>query len=330
MISIIIPIYNIEQYVSTCVESVLAQTYGDIEIILVEDGSTDNSGRICDEFASLDNRIKVIHKNNGGLSSARNAGIDIAAGEYIYFVDGDDLIHPQCIERLLDCINRYEADIAVCKTNSFLDEKSINYNVIGNSVIASTGEEMCRRLLYGLNDSGNVIAWNKLYKRELFEDVRYPEGLVYEDVATTHELYWKANKVAYLKDELAFYRSKRKGSITHSDNKKYRDLIIASQKRIAFFEINCPLLAMQCQYLLCNEYTRIIKETKDPVETASLKREQGILLKKLLRGDISIGKKILAYIATNLPFIWLSMDRLKRIVHVIKTWKRKSISALSA
>ena len=327
-VSIIIPIYNIAEYVSLCVDSVLLQTYKEIEIILVDDGSTDASSEICDNYAALDERIRVIHRNNGGLSAARNSGIDIASGEYIYFVDGDDLIHPECIERLLESAVRNNADISSCSTNSFLEEKKIDYSVVGKGETICTGREMCQRLMLG-QDSCGVIAWNKLYKRYLFDDIRYPEGMVYEDVATTHRLLFKAEKVVFLKDELAFYRSKRTGSITHSGNKKYRDAIKASRMVIAFFEENNESgMADQGMYYLCNNYARMIHEKVNPSDVPNLKREQKELYCRIKRSNLSGKKKTLSFIATYLPILWLLADSAKRTFNIIREWKGNSLKIL--
>ena len=331
-VSVIIPIYNIESFCSACIESVINQTYGDLEIILVDDGSTDNCPQICDNYSKLDKRIEVIHRENGGLSAARNSGIDIATGDYIYFVDGDDLVHPECIERLVDCVTKSSADVAICATNAFLNEKRIDYSIVGMGSDIYTGREMCRRLMYGMDSSDDVIAWNKLYKCELFENVRYPEGMVYEDTATTHKLLWVANKIVFLRDELAFYRSNRSGSITHSGNKKYRDSIRASRMRIKYFESieknemfegdSLPReLAAQGKYLLCNDYARFIHQRINPGDVPNLKIEQRELFVEIRKSSIPITKKALSFFATYIPFVWLFADSIKNFLNSLLFWK---------
>ncbi len=328
-VSIIIPIYNISSYAPACIDSVIAQTYTNIEIILVDDGSTDSCPKICDSYIQKDNRIKVIHRSNGGLSAARNSGIEVAKGEYIYFVDGDDLVHPECIERLVRNIENYSADMVICATQAFLDEAKINYSVIDKNVDIYDGKQMCQRLMYGMDGSDDVIAWNKLYKRSLFDSIRYPEGMVYEDTATTHRLYWISDKVVFLRDELAFYRSKRAGSITHSGNKRYRDSLKAAQMRIDFFKKNGEFeLACQGEYLLCNDYTRFIHEKVNLEDVINLKKEQKELLKKIRKSKNPISKKILSFIATYIPFIWLKADNVKTIIHTFVSWKGETLRIL--
>lgn len=324
-VSIIIPIYNISSYAPACIDSVIAQTYTNIEIILVDDGSTDSCPKICDSYIQKDNRIKVIHRPNGGLSAARNSGIEVAKGEYIYFVDGDDLVHPKCIERLVNCLEKNCADIAVCATQAFLDEKKIDYAILDKGADVYKGKQMCRRLMFGIDGSDDLVAWNKLYKRSLFDSIRYPEGMVYEDIATTHRLYWLADKVVFLRDELAFYRSKRTGSITHSGNKRYRDSIKASRMRIDFFRQKGEIdLAWQGEYLLCNDYARFIHEKVNSEDIINLKIEQKELNKNVMRGNISIIKKILSFMATYIPFIWNLLDKIKIFLSILVSWKIQS------
>ena len=181
MVSVIIPIYNVEKYLKKCIESVINQTFSDLEIILVNDGSTDNCKEICEDYKSKDNRIKFIHKSNGGLSSARNAGIQVATGDYYTFIDSDDYIMSDMIEQLVYMAQLTDADISLCcKTNQENGfEEGIN-----KKIEIFTKEEALKCIL--TEKKILTSAWGKLYKRKLFNEVRYPDGKIYEDLGTTY------------------------------------------------------------------------------------------------------------------------------------------------
>lgn len=194
MISVIVPVYNVEQFLTRCVDSILAQTYEALEIILVDDGSKDASGKICDELAEKDGRIKVIHKENGGLSSARNTGIDAATGEYLAFVDSDDWIEADSYAYMLGLMKKYDAKLA-CAGRYDVDgktgEKALGLCPKKEECISA--EEMVGRIF--LWDGCDSSACDKLYHRSLFETFRYPDGKVCEDVPTTYRIVLKAERV---------------------------------------------------------------------------------------------------------------------------------------
>ena len=193
LISIVVPIYNVEKYLNRCIDSIINQTYKNIEIILVDDGSIDNSKMICDEYSNLDNRIVVIHKENGGLSSARNTGIDIAKGKYITFIDSDDFIELDYIEYLYSLILKYDTYISVCKHNVFYND-DYKKPLINNIDYKISKEELLKDILYGKNYS--VSACGKLYLKDLFKDIRYPIGKLFEDNDTTYKLIDKVSYIA--------------------------------------------------------------------------------------------------------------------------------------
>lgn len=192
-ISVIVPIYNVEKYLARCVDSILAQTYQDLEIILVDDGAKDASGAICDAYAEKDPRIKVIHKKNGGLSSARNAGIDAATGEYLAFVDSDDWIEPEMYGHMLSLMEAYGAKLA-CAGRYDVDgatgEKTVGLCPKREECISS--EELVGRIF--LWEGCDSSACDKLYRRSLFARFRYPEGKVCEDVPTTYKIVLQAGR----------------------------------------------------------------------------------------------------------------------------------------
>lgn len=212
LISVIVPVYKVEAYLGRCVDSLLGQTYDNLEIILVDDGSPDNCGSICDDYAARDARVRVIHKENGGLSSARNAGIDVARGEYLGFVDSDDWVDIHTYEWLLDmaltekvklvCAGRYDF-------SSKTGEKTVGLCPAKREVIS--GEELAKRIF--LWDNVDSAAWDKLYHRSLFRELRYPLGVVSEDLPVTYRVGLTAGRVGML-DRPIYYYFHREGSIT--------------------------------------------------------------------------------------------------------------------
>ncbi len=192
-VSVVIPVYNVEKYLKQCLDSVVNQTLKDIEIICIDDGSTDNSGKICDEYALKDNRIKVVHKENGGLSDARNTGINIATGEYITFIDSDDTVEKDMIEYLYNILKKFACEMSICTHNVIkCNKKKKNFNLKSDYKLSS--KECIEKMLY--DDGVDTSAWAKLYKRELFENIRYPKGKLFEDIATTYKLFVKSGTIA--------------------------------------------------------------------------------------------------------------------------------------
>ncbi len=242
-ISIIICAYNIEDYIASCLESVVKQSYKNLEIIVINDGSTDNTRKIIERYAKQDSRIKAIHQKNAGLSAARNTGINLATSEYICLVDGDDVIYQDYVAKLLSRMIHTHADIAVCgyETVSYKhDESHITYH----EAETTNGQDAARNLLLTLENI-DVVAWNKMYKRDLFIDnsIYYPVGDVYEDTLTTYKLYAVAKKVTYLMEPLyQYYR--RKGSITDKASTLSRILAKerAGTEAVDFFATSAPSL----------------------------------------------------------------------------------------
>jgi len=191
---VIVPVYNVEKYLEKCLNSIVNQTYQNLEIILVDDGSPDGCGAICDKYAAQDQRIRVIHKENGGLSSARNAGLEIATGEYINFVDSDDWIEPDMYEYLLSGAQQAGADIVVCGMFEELPDRQHCHS--WHDAETFNTEEGLEQLF--LRKKYSHSAWAKLYRRTLFADVRFPDGRNFEDIATTYRVFEKAQIVRLL------------------------------------------------------------------------------------------------------------------------------------
>ena len=233
LISVIIPVYKVENYIERCIESVISQTYKNLEIILVDDGSPDRCGKICDDFAENDERIKVIHKENGGLSEARNCGIELATGQYLAFVDGDDFIKETMYETLYKNLISSNADISICEYVKYNEKKNkyIQKNYKNETKIFSR-KEAIRKLL--LDEEITNHAWNKLYKKKLFDNTRYPKNMLMEDFATTYLLFEKANCVVF-QDTPQYVYVQREGSILKNMDKRFLgDLEKIEEKRYLY------------------------------------------------------------------------------------------------
>lgn len=212
LISVIIPVYNVEQYLDYCLESVFAQTYGNLEIILIDDGSTDLSGKKCDEFAAGDKRVKVIHKVNGGLSSARNIGIKECSGEFITFLDSDDYIRKDYVEKLSDILIHNKSDIVVGAYKKVYT--NIDFSIVDESfgVRQYGGERFSYEML---SQKLPMYAHGKLYRRELFDHIEFPEGRLYEDVYTLWKVSKLVKRASSIENIIYFYRQ-REGSIVNA------------------------------------------------------------------------------------------------------------------
>jgi glycosyltransferase involved in cell wall biosynthesis len=209
IISVIVPVYNVEDYLPKCLDSILKQSFVDFELILVDDGSTDTSGKICDQYAQIDNRIKVIHQKNGGLSNARNAAIDIARGKYYYFIDSDDWVDEQMLFEMYEQAILNDADIVIA--GHFI----VNLNSTAEGNIKVKKQRILNRIeatsLILCDDEIHSFAWDKLYKRELFEQIRYPNGRIFEDTATTYKLFNKANVLVQMNQAYYYYLRRESG-----------------------------------------------------------------------------------------------------------------------
>lgn len=196
LISVIVPVYNVEKYIDKCIGSLLNQTYKNLEIFLVDDGSTDSSSGICDRYALSDPRIKVIHKENGGQSDARNVALDLISGEYVLFVDSDDFVESEYIEFLYALLKSCDADISIC-SSKFLNE---NYEVLKKKVWKFEKKELNNReALFELLHTKyfSCEPWDKLFKSSLFEDIRFPKGKIFEDLGTVYKVFLKSSKVVF-------------------------------------------------------------------------------------------------------------------------------------
>lgn len=282
-ISVIVPVYKVENYLSRCVDSILNQTYTDFRLILVDDGSPDNCGKMCDDYAKEDSRIHVIHQRNGGLSAARNAGLDWFyekdESEYILFADSDDWLHPQHLEILMRPVTEKGIKISICGYNrpkefensSFFKYKNCEYELL-------SPEDMLLSHFWNYN-----YAWGKLYHKSLFKDIRYPVGKNFEDTFTTYKLLYKCEKIAFTNEPLYCYFYNEAGITKSPWNKSELVVFDAMKEQLAFYKENGYLRAYEKEHKLfvhhhAYQIVRIKENKKD------LKKNKKIL--KEIRGDL--------------------------------------------
>ena len=232
MISVIVPVYNVSKYLDRCMQSLVDQTYRNLEIILVDDGSTDNSGVLCDLWAEKDSRIRVIHRKNNGLSQARNTGLDAATGEYITFVDSDDILSPHLCQVLYNSMGG-SADISICDAEHIFEDKPYAFSVTDRQVIM-TAQEAIHQLWY--QKSFLPSAWGKLYRRELFEDNQFTVGRIFEDIDIMHELFFDAKRIVYNRSRLYGYVHRAGSITTKAFCPRDLDILLVADKILTFTE----------------------------------------------------------------------------------------------
>ena len=240
LISIIIPVYKVEKYLEKCIQSLINQTYENLQIILVDDGSPDNCGKICDEYAQKDHRIEVIHKSNGGLSDARNKGLEIAKGEYIGFIDSDDYIESDMYEVLYNLLKQYNADVSICNFYTVSQGKIAIKNA-ENGIKEYNRIEILKEVL--LDNNIQSYAWNKLYKKELFDEIKYPVGKKYEDIGTTFYLLEKCNKVVVTGKPEYYYINRQDSIVNNVTETTITDYIELIMQRYDYIEENIKELS---------------------------------------------------------------------------------------
>lgn len=293
LISVVVPIYKVEQYLEKCILSILNQTYRNLEIILVDDGSPDSCGYICDNFALKDSRIKVIHKHNGGLSSARNAGLAIATGSYIGFVDSDDYIHPKMYQSLIEGFDKCDnVGVVECKYFEVKEEKEMphNYGVSDDYIVSS--EDIP---LFSVSKIYSVTVWNKLYKRELLDNLVFYEGLNSEDNLFTYDMGVLLNSLDmnfyHIDNCLYYYRVNRIGSITNDFENCAKDalkILDIMYSRASDNSIKLLLIGKKINRLL---FTTIFNDNRENIN--SIKQELSKISILKLYGKSQISYKLL-------------------------------------
>ena len=290
-ISIIVPVYNVQDYLSACMDSILSQTYQKYEIILVDDGSKDRSGWICDEYAKKDSRIRVVHKENGGLSSARNAGIDVAQYDILSFIDSDDYIDPTFLEHLIQPFNEDgEIELSCCRYVKSTEEAQVSK---AESYETCLPVELLNIIYDTKIENISFVTWNKLYKKSLFETIRFPEGKIHEDEFTTYKLIYFSKKCAVIQQQLYVYRI-RENSIMTASVRKNVDCVRAVRYSIDFYSEQgneqLKLKAVYCYLVQCIKWLKYISPKKDRREETKIFKH--IARKYAFQLDCSIAKKI--------------------------------------
>lgn len=291
LVSVVIPVYNVENFLQKCVASVLNQTYRNLDIILVDDGSMDSSGKICDELGKCDERVTVIHKKNGGLSDARNAGLSVAKGEYYAFIDSDDYISLDMVEIMVNSVQKNNCDIAICNMVRFSEsgESSLFYHPVDQEKVL-LGEERFKTL-------NQPSVCNKLFSSNLFQNIRFPKGKYYEDTFVYHELLYRAENVV-LTGSNSYWYLERFDSIVGSPKYtvRYFDFIEAVWTRAKFLIDNNvqpygneACLSLYAAFANAEKYIKKDSESKKKFKKA---REQyGFAYKVLIKQSCSVGLK---------------------------------------
>ena len=279
LISVVVPVYNVEKYLKKCVDSILNQTYKNLEIFLVDDGSLDNSGSICDEYAKKDKRIIVVHKANGGLSDARNVAIDQATGKYITFIDSDDYVALDMIEFLYRNIKENNAEISTCMYQNFWENQELQLDKLEQpSINVFDNQQALELMLYQKNCT--TSAWGKLYLTKLFEGIRYPFGKICEDLDTTYLLFAKAKKIVISNCKKYYYLQRQNSIINSKFNEKRMDALDFARKETSYIESNFNEIIpsainrefMEAIFVLCQfpfkdqQYQHYYQSLKDTVK----------------------------------------------------------------
>lgn len=260
LISVIVPVYNVEKYIEKSVNSIIKQKYKNIEILLIDDGSTDNSGIICDELEKIDSRIRTFHKENGGLSDARNYGLSKCKGKFVCFVDSDDCIDCEMIEVLYNLINSEKADIAVCEFKIVYDGDGEIYSQDENTIIKVYDSKEALIELVNLKSGFAPNVCNKLFKKALFtSDCLFPKGKLYEDMIVTSRVIGKSSKVAYINKKLYYYYQ-RGTSITNVYNDKELDHIKMSMEMLNYIKNSYPMIYSYYEVYHCVNYLSVINK----------------------------------------------------------------------
>ena len=286
LISVIVPVYKVEAFLPKCVDSIRGQTYDDLEIILVDDGSPDGCGAMCDAFAAEDPRIKVIHKPNGGLSDARNAGIGIASGEYLGFVDSDDWIEPEMYESLMEMALREDLKLVCGGRYDVYEGAGRDVGLCPDKTEVISGEDLAKRIFVW--DGIDSAAWDKLYHRSLFREIRYPVGKICEDLPTTYRIGLDAGRVGMVAKPFYNYFH-RAGSITTA---KMSDARLHVLEHTAFIledvEKNCPTLLDHARYFRIRQVADLLQMIE--ITDSSVRKNYlgtAALLRKELRRELA-------------------------------------------
>lgn len=304
LISVIVPVYNVEKYIAQCVESIINQKYNNLEIILVDDGSLDSSRVICDNLAAEDKRVRVVHKENGGLSDARNYGISIARGKYLSFIDSDDFVSNDFIASLYDSLVRHNADIACCGFNRYYTDKNIvNDQIQGIDELFTSKEAIKLLNIYGyFSDS----ACNKLFEKSLFDDISFPVGKLFEDTMVMIQIFDRANLIYYNSDPKYYYRQRQGSIVTTPQNaKKQIDAAIYVKEYIAS---NHPDLSSFANQRLFGTYVfyynTLLINNRERKELSRVRSELKRIEKEMTYEGLKVIKRIQYGLLLHIPLVY--------------------------
>lgn len=316
LISMVVPIYKVPEYIHKCLDSVISQSYHNLEIILVDDGSPDECGKICDEYASKDSRITVIHKENGGLSDARNAALDICKGEYVTFIDSDDYISSDYVEYLYDLLKNTDAELSICDfeyvSKTGKQFRNCNFDgIIKKMTQKEALAELCKGFLF------TNSAWGKLYLTEHFKDIRYPKGYLFEDIPTTYKLFLKCNRIVFGR-QAKYYYVYRSTAISRSQfSEKRLHAITFSEQMCADILKLYPDLDSLCANKLFNEYIYAFKlwavcKGADPAVYKMLKQKIKSVRKRIDKKSLTKKMKLYYSVSFFSRSIMVSFAKLER------------------
>lgn len=327
-VSLIIPVYNVETYLERCIESVLNQTYKDLEIILVNDGSTDTSGAMCDNFSQQDKRIKVIHQLNAGLSEARNTGLKHITGEFVMFVDSDDWLEKDAVSFLLEQLQRNNADMVVGGVSRTSEVKQYSQSNI--EVVLMNQEEYAKKYFKIGSQSIEYYVWNKLYRKEIVEDILYPSGFFAEDVPTTFQYILKSEKIV-VTNKIIYNYFINPNSLTSRFTERYFDVLkgwdlvynyaaqSSNKKYIEWAKLNRYRadLALLTEIALASNYKELRKDFSKNINQmlSDLRLHRG----ELIEQPIPVNRKILVILFTvNFNIFSNIINKLSRLRNYVK------------
>ena len=297
LISVIVPVYNVEKFLDKCISSIVNQTYKNLEIILIDDGSTDESVQICDKWQEKDNRVRLTHKENTGVSDTRNIGLEKTTGEYICFVDSDDYIEPDYIENLYKSLTENNADIASC--GHIAEAYSNSVILFSNSNFVADTEETLKRLF--LRNDVFPVLWGKLYKKELFDGIRFPDGKIHEDIATVYKVLAKSKITTHI-DKAGYHYIQRHGSIMHKEFSKERLIVIDFlEELLEFIEKEYPNLMEYAEEFFIRQLNRhviLCKENKMKADCKNIKIKLREYIPRILKN-----KKMTFYFKARSVFL---------------------------
>lgn len=337
LISIIVPVYNVEKYLDRCVHSICNQTYSELEIILVNDGSTDSSANICEQWKTRDSRIRVITKQNGGLSSARNMGVEGAVGQYLMFVDSDDYILPDMVDKLYTAIIQQEADVSICNFQ-YVDEHGLDWGVNNNLPITDgviSGETILKEKMFESKNWYWVVAWNKLYRADVFRGIQYPIKKLHEDEFVIHKVMSRCEKVACVSDMLYCY-VQRSDSIMGVKNKKdvrHLDAVEAYFCRSKFYQTmeTYSDIVVKTLFKGIEEYQKIHCNNQEIVRNRDyrkanrkLQSQYRAIVDTINKSQITRTMRVRMYLYyLSLHEIWKLGWYKRKILAVLKRWGNK-------